>query len=286
VKYWDLVTKTVLGFIEDGALSRGAAIAYYTIFSIAPILIIVIAVAGLVFGQDAAEGAIVGQLSGLMGEQSAEAIQSMIKSASNRQSGIVATMIGVATLLLGATGVFGEIQSSLNAIWKAEPNTSAVSQLVWARITSFGLVLTLGFLLVVSLAVSAALSALDTYLNGIFPGIHVLFRALNFVVSLALISVLFGAIYKFLPDTPIAWRDVSIGAIVTALLFTIGKTLIGFYIGSSKVASSYGAAGALFVILVWIYYSAQIFLLGAEFTKTYANSHGSHARHRGATASP
>ena len=161
---------------------------------------------------------------------------------------------------------------------KAEPNTSAVSQLVWARITSFGLVLTLGFLLVVSLALSAALSALDTYLSGIFPGIHLLFQGLNFVASLALISVLFGAIYKFLPDTQIAWRDVIVGAIVTALLFTVGKTLIGLYIGSSKVASSYGAAGALIVILLWIYYSAQIFLLGAEFTKYYAKSHGSRAR--------
>jgi membrane protein len=266
-----------LGFVEDEALSRGAAIAYYTIFSITPILIIVIAIAGLIFGQEAAQGSIVAQLTGLMGQQAAEALQSMITSASDRQSGMIATLIGIGTLLVGATGVFGEIQSSLNVIWKAEPRRSTVSRLVRARIASFGLILTLGFLLVVSLVVSAALSALDTYLSGIFPGIHILFQGLNFVISLALISVLFGAIYKFLPDTQIAWRDVLIGAFVTALLFTIGKTLIGLYIGSSKVASSYGAAGALIVILLWIYYSAQIFLFGAEFTKTYAVSHGTHA---------
>jgi membrane protein len=275
-----LVKQTISGFIEDGALTLGAAIAYYTIFSIAPILIIVIAIAGLVFGQDAAEGAIVVQLSGLMGHESAEALQNMITSASNRQSGIIATLVGVGTLLIGATGVFGEIQSSLNAIWKAEPSTSTVSRLVRARIASLGLILTLGFLLMVSLVVSAALSALDTYLTGIFSGIHLLFQVLNFVLSFGLISVLFAAIYKFLPDKQIMWRDVGMGAITTALLFTIGKTLIGLYIGSSKVASSYGAAGALIVILLWIYYSAQIFLLGAEFTKTYAESHGSHARKR------
>jgi membrane protein len=277
VRAWTLFKQTILGFVEDEALSRGAAIAYYTIFSIAPILIIVIAIAGLIFGQKAAQGAIVAQLSGLMGQQAAEALQSMISSASDRQSGIIATLIGIGTLLVGATGVFGEIQSSLNVIWKAEPSTSTVSRLVRARIASFGFILTLGFLLVVSLVVSAALTALDTYLSGIFPGIHILFQGLNFLISLALISVLFGAIYKFLPDTQIAWRDVLIGAFVTALLFTIGKTLIGLYIGSSKVASSYGAAGALIVILLWIYYSAQIFLLGAEFTKTYAVSHGTHA---------
>jgi membrane protein len=278
MKYWTIAKQAVSAFIEDGALSRGAAIAYYTIFSLAPILVIVIALAGLIFGQEAAEGAIVVQLRGLMGEQSAQAVQSMISSASNRQSGILATIIGIGALLVGATGVFGEIQSSLNAIWKVEPKTSAVTQLVKVRIASFGLILTLGFLLVVSLAVTAALSALDAYLSGILPGIHLMFQGLNFLASLGLISVLFGAIYKFLPDIQIAWRDVLMGAVVTALLFTVGKTLIGLYIGSSKVASSYGAAGALIVILLWIYYSAQIFLLGSEFTKAYANSHGSHAK--------
>jgi membrane protein len=271
-----LIRGTVLGFVEDGALSRGAAIAYYTVFSIAPVLVIVIAIAGFVFGQDAAQGAIAGQLSGLMGAQSAEALQSMIRSASNRQSGIIATVVGIATLLVTATGVFGEMQSSLNAIWKAKPNTSAVSRLVRVRIVSLGLILALGFLLMVSLVVSAALSAFGSYLNGILPGLHLLLQSLSFLLSFSLVSVLFAVIYKFLPDTPITWHDVAIGAIVTALMFTIGKTFIALYIGSSKVASSYGSAGALMVILLWIYYSAQIFLLGAEFIRAYAESHGSH----------
>jgi membrane protein len=274
-KLTGLVKASVLAFIEDGALTYGAAIAYYTIFSIAPVLLIVIAIAGLVFGHDAAEGAIVAQLSGLMGQQSAEALQSMLQSAGNTSSGTLATIIGIGTLLVTASGVFGEMQTAINAIWKAKPRSSTVSRLIRARIVSLGLVMALGFLLMVSLVLSAALAAVGTYLYGIFPGIRLLLQIANFAISFALISLLFAAIYKFLPDTPIEWRDVTTGAVVTALLFTIGKTLIGLYIGSSKVASSYGAAGALIVILLWIYYSAQIFLLGAEFTKCYAHSHGS-----------
>ncbi len=270
-----LISQSVAAFIADGALTYGAAIAYYTIFAIAPVLLIVIAVAGLAFGHDAAQGAIVAQLSGLMGQQSAEALQSMLRSVHSSGSGTLATIVGIVTLLITASGVFGEMQTSLNAIWKARPNTSAVSRLIRARIVSLGLVMALGFLLMVSLALSAALTAVGSYLNDFFPGIHLLLQILNFIISFLLISLLFAAIYKFLPDTPIAWRDVAIGALATALLFTVGKTLIGLYIGSSQVASSFGAAGALIVILMWIYYSAQIFLLGAEFTKCYAHSHGS-----------
>ncbi len=280
VKIAGLISQSVAAFIADGALTYGAAIAYYTIFAIAPVLLIVIAVAGLAFGHDAAQGAIVAQLSGLMGQQSAEALQSMLRSAHSSGSGTLATIVGIATLLITASGVFGEMQTSLNAIWKARPNTSAVSRLIRARIVSLGLVMALGFLLMVSLALSAALTVVGSYLNGFFPGIHLLLQILNFIISFLLISLLFAAIYKFLPDTPIAWRDVAIGAVATALLFTVGKTLIGLYIGSSQVASSFGAAGALIVILLWIYYSAQIFLLGAEFTKCYAHSHGSKTSHR------
>jgi membrane protein len=272
-----LLKQSVYAFIEDGALSYGAAIAYYTIFALAPVLLIVIAVAGLAFGRDAAQGAIVAQLSGLMGRQSAEALQAMLKSVHSSGSGTLATIIGIATLLITASGVFGEMQSSLNAIWKARPRKSAISRLIRARIVSLGLVMALGFLLMVSLAVSAALTALGSYLNDFLPGIHLLLQIANFIISFALISLLFAAIYKFLPDTPIAWRDVAIGAVATSLLFTVGKTLIGLYIGSSQVASSFGAAGALIVILLWIYYSAQIFLFGAEFTKCYAHSRGSKA---------
>ncbi len=272
-----LVRQSIAAFLADDALSHGAAIAYYTIFSLAPVRLIAIAIAGLAFGQDAAQGAIVDQLSGLMGQQSAEALQSMLKSAAGARSSTLATAIGLITLLLTATGVFAEIQTSLNAIWRAAPRRSTVSRLIRARLVSLGLILALGFLLTVSLAFSAALAALGNYLNGILPAIGLLLHIANFIISFALMALLFAAIYKFLPDTAIAWRDVAIGAVATALLLTVGKSLIGLYIGSSQVASSYGAMGALNVILLWVYYSAEIFLLGAEFTKCYAHSHGSKA---------
>jgi membrane protein len=272
---WKLLRDTVLSFIEDEALSRGAAIAFYTITSIAPVLLIVIAIAGLVFGQDAAENAIVTQLSDLMGPQTAEILQSAVASAASKSSGTIATIVGVITLLVTASGVFAEMQSTLNAIWKAEPTAMTVSRLIRARAASLGLIAALGLLLIVSLAVSAALTAFGNYLDSILPFGELLFPAMNFLVSLLPISLLFGAIYKVLPDRHLEWRDVVIGAVVTATLFNIGKSLIGWYIGSSAVASSYGAAGALIVLLLWVYYSIQLFLLGAEFTKIYANHHGS-----------
>jgi membrane protein len=272
---WKLLRDTVLSFIEDEALSRGAAIAFYTITSIAPVLLIVIAIAGLVFGQDAAENAIVTQLSDLMGPQTAEILQSAVASAASKSSGTIATIVGVITLMVTASGVFGEMQATLNAIWKAEPTAMTVSRLIRARAASLGLIAALGLLLIVSLAVSAALTAFGNYLDSILPFGKVLFPAMNFLVSLLPISLLFGAIYKVLPDRRLQWRDVVVGAVVTAALFNIGKSLIGWYIGSSAVASSYGAAGALIVLLLWVYYSIQLFLLGAEFTKIYANHHGS-----------
>jgi membrane protein len=272
---WKLLKDTVLSFIDDEALSRGAAIAFYSVTSIAPVLLIVIAIAGLAFGRDAAENAITAQLSGLMGQQTAEVLQSAVASAAGKSSGLVATIVGVITLFATASGVFGEMQSALNAIWKVHPTGTTVSRLVRARAASLGLVAALGFLLMVSLVVSAALTAFGNQINSILPFGRLLLSGLNFVVSLLLISVLFAAIYKVLPDRHLEWRDVAVGAVVTAVLFTIGKSLIGLYIGSSAVASSYGAAGALIVLLLWVYYSAQIFLLGAEFTKAYANRHGS-----------
>ena len=272
---WKLLKATVLSFIEDEALSRGAAIAFYTVTSLAPILLIVIAIAGLAFGQEAARDAITMQLTGLMGQQTADVLQSAIAGASDKSSGILATALGIITLIVTASGVFGEMQTALNKVWEMEPKTSTVSKLIWARATSLGLVAALGFLLLVSLVISAVLSALGNYLNAILPFGELILSVMNFVVSLALISVLFAAIYKVLPDRPIAWRDVITGAMVTALLFTAGKSLIGWYLGSSAVASSYGAAGGLIILLLWVYYSAQIFLLGAEFTKAYASSrHG------------
>jgi membrane protein len=274
---WALVKDTVTGFIDDSALSRGASIAYYTLFSIAPVLLIIVAIAGLVFGRDASEGAIVGQLSGLMGDSTAKALEEMIKSADKRDAGIVATIVGVVVLIVTATGVFGEVQSALNAIWKAKPKSSTLTRLVRARLASLGLVVTCGFLLTVSLAVSAGLQALSEYLKDIFPGAEVALQVLDFIASTVIISGLFAAIYKVLPDKPIMWRDVVIGALATTFLFEGGKYLIALYVGQSNVASSYGAAGALIVLLLWIYYTAQIFLLGAEFTRAFAKRHGSHA---------
>jgi len=268
---WALLKDTVLAFIEDEALSRGAAIAFYTVTSIAPILLIVIAIAGLAFGREAAQGALTAQIGGLMGQQTAEVLQSAVANASGKSSGILATILGIAAVVATASGVFGEMQSALNRIWKAKPEGGTVSRLVRARAASLGLVAALGFLLLVSLVISAGLAAFGNYLNSILPFGKVIVEVLNVLVSLILIAILFAAIYKVLPDRPIAWRDVITGAIVTAVLFTIGKSLIGWYIGSSEVASSYGAAGALIVLLLWVHYSAQIFLLGAEFTKVYAN---------------
>jgi len=274
---WKLLVDTTLSFVDDEALSRGAAIAFYAITSLAPVLLIVIAVAGMVFGRDAAQDAISGQFSTLMGKQAADVLQSVIASASTKSSSIVATIVGIAMLIATASGVFGEMQAALNTIWKTRSREGALSRLIRARITSLGLVAALGFLLVVSLVVSAGLTVFARYLDRLPVGTLML-STLNFVVSWLLFALLFGAIYKVLPDRTLQWKDVIIGALMTSLLFNIGKALIGWYIGSSAVASSYGAAGGLIVLLLWVYYSAQIFLFGAEFTKIYANTHGSKRR--------
>jgi membrane protein len=274
-EFWGLPKQAVLSFIDDEALSRGAAIAFYTVTSIAPILLIVVAIAGLVYGREAAQKAITTQLSGLMGQQTAQLLETAVANASDQSSGILATLIGVATLIATASGTFGEIQSALNAIWKAKPEGTTVSRLIRARAASLGLVVTLGFLLVVSLAASAALTAFGHRLDAVLPFGKIVMMVLNFVLSFVLISVLFAAVYKVLPDRHLEWRDVIAGAALTSLLFVIGKSLIGWYIGSSAIASTYGAAGSLIVLLLWVYYSAQIFLLGAEFTKVFANRHGS-----------
>jgi membrane protein len=236
-------------------------------------LLIVVAIAGLAFGREAAQGAITAQLGGLMGQQTADVLQTAVASAAGTSSGILATIIGIVTVIVTASGVFGEMQSALNAIWKAKPRGSTVSRLIRARAASLGLVAALGFLLIVSLVVSAGLTAFGNYLDSILPFGKGILTILNAILSIVLLSVLFAAIYKVLPDRPLQWRDVVMGAVVTALLFNIGKSLIGWYIGSSAVASTYGAAGALIVLLLWVYYSAQIFLLGAEFTKVYATRH-------------
>jgi membrane protein len=274
---WLFVNDCVQAFIDDGALSRGASIAFYAATSLGPVLLVVVGIAGLAFGEAAARGAVSAELSGLMGKASADLMQTAVQGAGSRSSGIVASIIGVVTLLLTVSGVFGEMQAALNAIWKAPPTGTTITRLLRARAASLGLVATLGFLMLVSLVISALLSALAEVVNAVLPfGAEVL-EALNFAISFALISVMFAAIYKVLPDVNLSWHDVLVGAVMTALLFTVGKFLIGLYLGRSAVASSYGAAGALIVVLLWVYYSAQIFLLGAEFTKIYASRRGTPA---------
>lgn len=267
---WRLVKESVISFIDDNALSKGASIAFYLVLSIAPVLMIVIAIAGIAFGDAAAQGAITADLSGLIGVQSAELLQSVVYNASGKFSGVIASVLGLLTLLVTASGVFGEMQSALNAIWNLPPRRMSVINFFKARAASLGLVVALGFLLLVSLVISAGLAAVGGLVALPHPFGHVLLVVFNFVISFSLTSVLFAAIYKILPDAPLDWHDVTVGALATALLFEIGKWLIGIYIGSSAFVSSYGAATGLIVLLLWIYYSAQIFLLGAEFTKAYA----------------
>jgi membrane protein len=274
---WVLLRQSINSFLEDEALTRGAAIAFYTVTSIGPVLFIVVAIAGLVFGEEAANGAMSAQLGGLMGQQSAELLQTAIQSASGKLSGTLATLVGIVVLIVTASGVFTEMQQTLNVVWRAKPQGGTLSVLLRSRATSLGLVAALGFLLLVSLVISAILTALSNYINAMLPGGHVVLQTLNFLTSYALVTVLFAAIYKVVPDRRIEWRDVLVGAVATSLLFTVGKFLIGLYLGSSTVSTSYGAAGGLIIVLLWVYYSAQIFLFGAEFTKVYAHHHGSRA---------
>jgi YihY family inner membrane protein len=274
---WQMIKAAVKAWVDDYCPSMGAALSYYTLFSLAPLLIIVIAVAGMVFGQEAAQGEIVAQLRGIMGAEGAVAVEGMLKAARQPATSVVATLVGIAILLLGATAIFGELQSALDRIWRvpAPKGESGIWHLLRTRLLSFGLVFGLGFLLVVSLVVSAALAALGKWWGGWFQGWDVVLEILNFVVSFGIFTILFAMIYKIMPRANISWRDVWTGAAVTALLFTIGKVLIGLYLGKSSMASGFGAAGSLVVLIAWVYYSAQIFLFGAEYTWVYANRHGS-----------
>ena len=285
---FDLCKEAVTSWQEDYAPSMGAALAYYTVFSIAPLLLIVISVAGLVFGEAAARGAIFGQLSGLMGDEGAMAVQGLLNSVNKPAEGIVATVAGLLLLILGATTVFRELQDALDRIWRAPAHpTGGMWQMVRTRLLSFGLIMGIGFLLMVSLVASAAFAALGKWWAPVFGGWTVVAQVVNFVFGFAVTVVGFAMIYKLMPRAQVQWRDVWVGAAVTALLFSIGKHLIGLYIGKSSVASGFGAAGSLVVVLVWVYYSAQIFLLGAEFTWVYAHELGSlKGRQRPAGAAP
>lgn len=280
--FYLLAKKSVSAWIEDYAPSMGAAISYYTVFSIAPLLLIVIAVAGFVWGREAVQGEIVAQLSGLIGQEGATGIQALIESANKPTKGLVATVVSVLVLLVGATTVFAELQSALDRVWQvpAVQKTSGIWATLRARVLSLGLILGLAFLLAVSLVISAGLAALGSWANGLLPGWETWLQIINAVVSLGTATLLFAFIFKLMPQARVGWHDVWIGAAVTALLFEIGKALIGLYIGKSSVTSSYAAAGSLVVLLLWVYFSAQIFLLGAEFTWVYAHEHGSLAKTR------
>ena len=273
---WQFVKKVVYEWIDDQPFALAAALSYYTLFSLAPLLTIAIAVAGFFFGQEAAQNQVVETTQGLVGQESAQAIQEMIRNAAEKPAaGIVSTVFGVIALLFGAGGVVGQLQTSLNQVWGVAPKPG---QGVWGfirqRFISFAMVLSVGFLLLVSLVVSAVLSGLTTLISGAL-GMAVVSHALDLLVSFAFVTLLFALIYKFLPDAEIRWRDVWIGAALTSALFTIGKSLIGLYLGSSGVTSIYGAAGSLITVLLWVYYSALIFFLGAEFTQVYAAEYGS-----------
>jgi membrane protein len=285
---WNLVRISVGAWVDDYAPSMGAALAYYTLFSIAPLLIIAIAVAGLVFGQEAARGEIVAQIQGIIGREGAIAVQGLLKSANEPARGIFLTVVSIITLVIGATTVFAELQSDLDRIWRvpAPAKENDIWILVRTRLLSFGLVLGLGFLLLVSLVISAAIAAFGKWWDGVFEGWEALLQALNFGISFAITALLFALIYKLMPRAIIAWRDVWVGAAVTALLFEIGKILIGLYLGKTSVASGFGAAGSLVVLLVWVYFAAQIFLLGAEFTWVYSHQHGSKAAQIGQESAP
>jgi membrane protein len=269
--------QSIKSWSNDYAPSMGAAISYYTVFSLAPLLVIVIAVAGGVFGRDAVQGLISDQLSGLMGARGAEMVEGLVASASDTDRGLVAGFISFFVLLIGATTVFAELQSALDRIWKVPESKkpSGIFGLLRARLLSFGLILGVAFLLMASLVVSAVLAAFGAWAGGMMPGWEVMLQVLNLAVSLTILTVLFAMIFKLMPSTPVSWRDVWVGAVVTAVLFEVGKLLIGLYIGKSGMTESFEAAGALVILLAWVYYAAQIFLLGAEFTKAYADAHGS-----------
>jgi membrane protein len=274
--YKSLLREAFVAWSAHRASSMGAALAFYAAFSIAPILVIAIAVAGSVFGPEAARGEVIAQFGGLIGSGGAETMQSLLASAYRSDLGFWASVIASITLLVAATTVFAELKDSLDVIWgRKSPSRSGIMEIVLARLLSFGLILTMGFLLLVSLVASAALVVLQKYWGGAFGNMGWLLESLNSVFSFGVVFVLFACIYKWLPDPRIAWRDVVVGAAFTAALFTMGKFLIGLYLGNSQIASGFGAAGSLVMILLWVYYSSQIFFIGAEITHVCAERSGS-----------
>ena len=272
----DITKKAAWGWMDDQAMTLGAALAYYMVFSLAPILIIAISLAGLFFGKEAAQGQIFNELRVLVGEHTGKAVEDIVQNANAQPgTGVVATVIGLVTLVFGATGVFVQLQASLNAIWGVQPKPGrALVLFIRDRVLSFSLILVVGFLLLVSLVLTAVIAFVGEWFGGMVPGIEAVIQLLNSLLSFAVTVLLFAMIFKFLPDAKIAWRDVWVGALVTAALFTLGKFALGLYLGKSGVSSSYGASGSLIVLLLWVYYSSLILFFGAELTRVYANRFG------------
>jgi membrane protein len=260
---------------DDDCTRLGASLSFYTLFAIAPVLLVATSIAGLVFGAEAVRGEIVGQLDHLVGREGALAVQSLLEGAAHRPAGVVATLIGSITLLLASTGAFLELQVAFNTIWRVKPSPAGhVYAFVMNRVRSFGLVVAIGFLLLVSLIVTAALSALNAWLFNLAPANALLWNVVNTLASIVVTTGLFALLFRFLPDVRLRWRDVTTGALVTAVLFTVGQQVIGLYLGRSAIATMYGAAGSMMILLLWVYYSCQILLFGAEFTRVWAARHG------------
>jgi membrane protein len=282
-----LIRSAVSACLEDDIARMSAALAYYTVFSLAPLMLISVAVAGLVFGEKAAQGGIVSQIRGLIGEEGAKAVQTIMASAHRPASGALAGLLGVAVFILGATGAFSEIYTALNNIWRTPPaKLSGLWSFVRARLLSFGLVLAVGFLMLTSLILSAALAGVAKFASQLVPVAPALLHVPELILSTIVLATLFAMIFRILPEARIDWGDVWIGALVTALLFSAGKFMIGMYIGKSLPASSYGTAGSIVVLIAWIYYSSLILYFGAEFTRAYANSDGSHLEKNPTPAAP
>jgi len=274
---WKMLKTIFLKWLNDDPFQSAAALSYYTLFSLAPLLVIAIAVASFIFDREAAQNQIVSTIQGLIGYDSARAVQAMIQNASNRpETGMFSTLLGGIFLLFGAGGVVGQLQNTLNTIWGVEAQSdNGVHDFIRQRFISFAMVLGVGFLLLVSLAVSAFISGLTRFVGGLYEEVAVIIELLDVIISFGFVTFLFGMIYKFLPDVEIQWNDVWVGAALTSILFTVGKFFIGFYLGTSGVTSVYGAAGSLITILLWVYYSALIFYWGAEFTQVYSSHYGS-----------
>jgi membrane protein len=273
---WSLTKEVLSRFLNNNAPRLGAALAYYTVFSMAPLLVVVVGIAGLVFGRAAAQGQIVWHIRNVVGPDGAVAIQALLATTQKPASGIIATAVGLVVLLFGASGVFNELRDSLNLLWGVRTPGRGVRGIVASRFFAFALVIGVGFLLLVSLLLSAVLAAVGKYLGGYLPLSEGVLHLLTMAASFVVFTALFALLYKVVPDLPVAWGDVWIGAAVTSLFFSLGKLAIAFYIGKAAVGSAYGAAGSLVVFLAWLYYSAQIFFLGAEFTHVYATRRGSH----------